>query len=406
MKYLERTISYSMAKKNAANSGSIRKRKDGLWEARFTYKDSFGQPKRGSVYGKTQREVRKKLTEATNAADEQCYHQESTVKMEAWLREWYDTYCTDLKPATRSTYLTRMNTHLIPYIGKVPISELTNQQIQRLINMLSAGDPKRNKKPLAPKTVKNVHGILHKALEQAVICDMLSKNPADHIKLPKVKPPKLKPLMDESVGAYLQEIQKDPVYKNLLFVDLFTGMRQSEILGLQWQDINFEDGTILIQRQLQKSRFENKYFFLDSTKGFKDRCISISPSVVQVLRDQRTLQQQWEAASHGTWSNPDNLVFTNQVGGHLVHGTVYRHFKKIVRSIGMDETRFHDLRHSYAINALQYGDSPKEVCEQLGHFSTAFTMDTYAAVSHTARTAAQARMEQFIQTVSPAPSQS
>ena len=100
------------------------------------------------------------------------------------------------------------------------------------------------------------------------------------------------------------------------------------------------------------------------------------------------------------WDNQCDLVFTDETGHHLKHHTVYNHFKYIVRSIGLEATRFHDLRHSYAINALQNGDSPKDVQEQLGHYSSAFTLDTYAEVSDTMRKASQDRMELFIKQVS------
>lgn len=119
-----------------------------------------------------------------------------------------------------------------------------------------------------------------------------------------------------------------------------------------------------------------------------------------MLHQQRRLQAEWQLAAGRLWSNENDLVFTDEVGGHLKHHTVYNHFKAIVRSMGLGNVRFHDLRHSYAINALQNGDSPKEVQEQLGHYSSAFTMDTYAEVSETMRKESQARMERFIKRVS------
>ena len=109
---------------------------------------------------------------------------------------------------------------------------------------------------------------------------------------------------------------------------------------------------------------------------------------------------EWRLAAGPAWNNPLDLVFTDERGEHLKHRTIINHFKKIVASIGMENTRFHDLRHSYAVNALQAGDSVKAVQEQLGHYSSAFTMDVYAAVSDTMRKDSQERMEGLFKAVS------
>ena len=177
-------------------------------------------------------------------------------------------------------------------------------------------------------------------------------------------------------------------------------MRQSEILGLQWQDVNFAKQEIRICRQLQKDRTGKGYIFIDETKNGKDRVIPIPPTVAAVLKAQQREQKQWRLVAGPAWKNEHNLVFTNELGDHLRHSTVYQHFKKLVKKIGMDETRFHDLRHSTAILELQNGCSVKAVQSQLGHYSSSFTMDTYAAVSDTMKQDTRNRLEQYIQQVS------
>lgn len=389
-----------MRKKNAAGNGSIRQRKDGVWEGRFTYVDELGQPRRGSVYASTQRECRRKMTTAQQQVDEESYHvTKRKLKVKEWLNEWLDTYCVDLTPATIKTYRHRINTHLIPNIGEANLNSLTNPQVQRLINRLYNGNLSQKQKPLSAKTVKCVHGVLHKALSQAVICGLITVNPADHIKLPKAQRPDLKPLMDEDINRFLAAI-KGERYELIYYVDLFSGLRQSEILGLEWQDIDFENGVIYVRRQLHKNLNGPGYVLVDRTKSHKNRIAYISSSVVSALLEQKRRQEEWKVIAGALWNNPDDLVFTNELGGHLVHGTVRRHFKWIMRDLGLDETRFHDMRHSYAINALQYGDNPNEVSAQLGHYSSAFTMDVYGGVSKTAGKAAQDRMEDFIQSIS------
>lgn len=390
-----------MARKNSRNasgSGSIRQRSDGRWEARYTYEDELGAKKRGSVYGATQKECKRKLTEILKAVDDGTYRKTQRYTVGQWLDEWIDTYCNDLKPMTIEGYKSKIKNNIKPYWGDVPLSSLTNLKLQKYYNQLEAGDKEHN--PLSPKSIQNVHGIFHRALKQAVIAGLIPNNPADNVKLPKVKKPDLSPLMDEDITNFLEAI-KGHRFENLYLLALFSGMRESEIMGLQWDDIDLESGTITVCRQLQKLRSPGGgYLFLDETKNGKKRVASIAPSIVRVLKAQRAQQAEWRLAAGPAWNNEHNLVFTDALGGHLKHNTVFYDFKAIMESIGKPSTRFHDLRHSYAVNALQAGDSIKAVQEQLGHYSTAFTMDVYAAVSDTMRKDSQDRMEAFIKSVS------
>ena len=381
--------------RNAHGAGNLRRRANGLWEARYTYTDELGQTKRGSVYGETQKECRQKLTARLGEIDEGAYHGSCSKRytVAEWITEWLNTYCINLKPMTVADYRSKAERYIIPNIGGAQLAALTPMQVQKLCNRLKLGHD--DQRPLSPKSVKNIHGILHSALKRAVLVGVLRSNPADNTELPRISTPDLKPLMDEDIGRFLQAIRGDR-FETLYVVDLFSGLRQSELLGLQWNDVNFEAGELTIRRQLQKDRHGN-YIYLDQTKNGKERTVSIPPSIVQLLKRQKAQQAAWKLAAGECWSNPHDLVFTNELGGHLIHDTVYRHMKRIVKQLGMESTRFHDLRHSCAIIALQAGCSVKAVQEQLGHYSSAFTMDTYAAYSQTMRKDTQDRMEQAFQ---------
>lgn len=367
-----------MSKRNAHGAGSLRQRKNGTWEARYTYVDELGVKKRGSVYAKTQGECQRKLTAAlasVNAGERQTKPERQTL--ETWISTWLDVYCKHLKPMTVEDYKRKSDRYIIPTIGKAKIATLTPVQVQRFVNKLSEGYD--DQKPLSPKSVKNIHGILHSALKQAVLAGIIRENPADNTRLPKVKKPELKPLMDDDVSRFLSAI-KGARYERLYLLDLFTGLRQSELLGLQWEDVDFDAGKLTVRRQLQKQR-NGQFVFIDTTKNGKSRVVPLAPSLLKVLREQKRQQTEWHLAAGELWNNPQNLVFTDEVGDHLTHRSVYHEFKKIVKAIGMPSTRFHDLRHSCAIMELQAGVSVKAVQEQLGHYSSAFTMDVYAAVS-------------------------
>ena len=382
-------------KRSAAGSGSLRQRKDGTWEGRYTYVDELGVKRRRSVYSRSQAECQKKLNAALSAADRHEHvNAPSRVTVQGWIDTWLTDYCRGLRPSTQDDYRRKADRHIIPALGGAYLVQLTPTQVQRWVNRLS--ENREDQKGLSPKSVKNIHGILHTALKQAVSSGLLKTNPADNTKLPSVKRPELKPLMDENVNAFLRAIRGHR-YESLFLVALFTGMRQSELLGLQWRDVDFESQKVTVRRQLQKEKGRGGvYYFVDETKNGKDRVVPLAPSVVKVLRTQQRQQAEWQLMAGELWENLYGLVFTDEIGQHLSHKSVYNNFKKVVTKIGCPEVRFHDLRHSCAILELQAGVSVKAVQEQLGHFSSAFTMDVYAAVSEAMMDDTRRRVEKII----------
>ena len=375
-----------------SGAGSIRRRADGRWEARYTYSDALGNKKRGSLYAATQRECREKLTAAVKKIDDGVFIKPQRCTLSQWLDRWVSTYCVSLKPATLTGYRSKIENRIKPYIGATQLAALNNVQLQSYYNLLAEGS--ETVAPLSPKSIRNIHAILHKALNQAVVIRLLHENPADHIILPRLQRPTLTPLMDQDVARFMAAIRGDK-FERLFLVALFSGLRQSELVGLTWEDVDFDGGTLSVRHQLQKDA--GCYRFMDETKNGKCRTAVIAPSIVKVLLDQKEEQTKWAEAAGSAWNNTHSLVFTDKNGNHLKHRTIDNHFKAAVKSIGMEHTRFHDLRHSYAINALQAGDNYKSVQEQLGHSSASFTLSTYAAVSNTMRKQSQMCMERVFQ---------
>jgi integrase len=205
-------------------------------------------------------------------------------------------------------------------------------------------------------------------------------------------------LPDETIPAFLNAI-KGHKYETVYFVDLFTGMRQGEILGLTWDAIDFDRGTILINKQLQKEHKKGGEYRLVSTKRDKVRKITPALAVMQRLRQHRGIQAEMRLRAGTAWDNPHGLVFTHELGGNFAPFTVYSNLKRIVASIGVPEVRFHDLRHSYAVAALQSGDDVKTVQENLGHHTAAFTLDVYGHVTERMKQDSANRMDAFIKTV-------
>ena len=393
-----------MARKAAAGTGTIRKKtitRNGkeytYWEARFTtgYDPGTGKQVQRSITGKTQKEVAKKLKEATAAIDAGTYTAPSKLTVGQWLDIWTAEYLHGVKPRTADSYKAIVKAHLKPGLGAIKLEALATHTIQSFYNSLSA--PRKGGDPLSAKTIKNIHGILHKALQQAVANGYIRFNPTDPCVLPKVVRKELKPLDEVQITAFLKAISGHR-YEDLFTVTLFTGMREGEVLGLLWDCVDLKKGTITINKQLQKIRSSNGEYSLVPTKNSKGRTITIAPSVAAVLKRTRVRQLENKLRYGELWEDT-GFVFTDELGGHLKHQTVYLDFKKVMEDIGSPETRFHDLRHSYAVASIRSGDDIKTVQENLGHATAAFTLDVYGHVTDQMKQASAARMEQFIKAV-------
>ena len=385
------------AKRNAKGMGTIRQRRDGRWEARYTLGRDSGTGKQiqKSIYGKSRKEVQQKLLRTMIDIQDGLYTPPSKLTLGEWMDIWLAEYSGGLKTLTRSTYEGQIKNRIKPALGAVRLSELNAVQIQQFYNSLRQGSEQLGK--LAPKTIKNIHGVLHKALKQAVDLGYIKLNPSDICKLPRVPKAEIKPLNEKQIHDFLRAIAGQP-FESLFMVTLFTGMRQGEVLGLTWDCVDFNRGSLLIKKQLIREKNTGGKYLLASLKNDKARQITPAPSVMRVLLKQQQLQKSWQAAAGAQWQD-SGLVFTNEYGGHLTHITIYRHFKKIVAQIGCPQTRFHDLRHSYAVAALRSGDDVKTVQETLGHYTAAFTLDVYGHVSEQMRWESAQRMEGFIQSM-------
>ena len=171
------------------------------------------------------------------------------------------------------------------------------------------------------------------------------------------------------------------------------------MLGLSWDDLDLSTGVLFVKRQLRRGQRKGGGFYFSSPKNGKPRQLTLAPSVVKLFRLQKLRQNALRKTAGELWLDR-NLVFTNAVGDYLSYRTIYDCFKRIVKRIGCPDTRFHDLRHSYAIAAIKGGDDIKTVQENLGHATAAFTLDVYGHVTAQMRQESANRMERFIQNIS------
>lgn len=224
-------------------AGTIRQRTDSRWEARFVVGIDSGTGKdiRRSVYAATQREARRKMTEAIAALDRGTYKDPCRMTLGEWLDIWSREYLNSVKPTTAHAYRCIIQAHIRPRLSAVKLEQLNVHTIQQFYNSLA---------DLSPKTVKNIHGVLHKALQQATVIGYMTVNPSDSCSLPRVERPELQPLDEEATGRFVEAI-KGQQYEAVFLFALFTGARQGEILGLTWDCVDLTAGTVTISKQLQ-----------------------------------------------------------------------------------------------------------------------------------------------------------
>ena len=380
------------AKRTSNGNGHIRFRSDGRWEAQYCTPDG----KRRSVYGKTQREVRQKLTQVQSDIDINLFVAPNRLTVGEWLDRWISDYCNSTKESTRDSYRGHIENHLKPALGKVKLTTLTPDMCQNFVNSLR-DKPGKGNRPMSAKTIKNIVGTLHEALRRAVKNRYIHFNPASDLDKPRIDKYSIQPLDMPDVKALFESLD-DSLYSTIIKVDMFSGMRQAEILGLQWQKINFETGTILVDQQLARPRKKGDNYRLTSTKTDNTRVIQPAPFVMQLLKQQRQRQLEQRLKAGSLWDDygiPD-LVFTNETGKYLCYQMVLRHLRKALTQTGIQERRFHDLRDTFATASIALGDDIKTVQHNLGHYDASFTLNHYVGCTESMRQASSSRMEGFI----------
>ena len=338
---------------------------------------------------------------AAVSVNEGSYFEPTKLTVKEWFETWLSEYMADKKPLTVTQYRSMSETHIFPALGAVKLKDLKAPQLQQFYNQLAKDGKVAKQKnrvtgkmvivktgePLSAKSIKNIHGIISKALNTAVNQGLIRDNVAQRVTVPKVIKEEVQPLTEEQQKAFIAAIQAHR-FKNIYTVILFTGLREGEAIGLTWDCIDFKKGTMKVYRQLQRrTKAEGGYQFA-SLKNNKTRLIKLSPFVLNLLEKRKIQQRAEKLAASITWrgfqtleEQKSALVFTNETGEHLNIVTLYKQFKKIAAQIGAPDARIHDLRHTFAVNSLQCGDDYKTVQGALGHATAAFTLDVYGHVS-------------------------
>src|SRR5918998_100972 len=350
--------------------GTITRRKDGRWEARY-YVPTLNGTKRKVLYGKTQAEVRDKLTKARSERIDGIMYDDENMTVGEYLDVWLKG--TVYGSVRRSTYdrdTNLVNNHIEPVLGGVKLKRLNSAHVQSFYrNRLDKG--------LSASTVHKMHDILRRGLAQAVKWHLLPRNIADVVKPPRPVPKEMVALSADETRRLLEAAGGDRL-EALYILAVHTGMRQGEMLALRWQDVDMESAVMSVRRTLTRSG--GKVVFGGPNTKKSRRSIRLAPQAVEALRS--PLERQLEDMEIlGDHYQDQGLVFTTNTGGPINPSNLrQRSFAQLLKRAGLPHMRFHDLRHTCATLLLSRGVHPKFVQELLGHATIAITPDTYSHV--------------------------
>ena len=250
-----------MPKKRANGEGSLRKRKDGRWEGRYTAGNdpATGKPIHKSVLAKTQSEAKEKLKQAIAEAEKLDMSRAKSYALGAWIKLWYEVYAEPgLREKTKDYYLNYIDNHIVPELGNTPLEKLTTIQIQKFYNDLQKSGRiqrythiKLKDKGLSTRVVRGIHTLLNNCLEQAVAERLILTNPAKGCRLPKLEKREMKILPEDKIGPYLAEAERRGLLA-AFYLELTTGLRRGELLALLWTDLDVENMTISVSKQVNR----------------------------------------------------------------------------------------------------------------------------------------------------------
>ena len=373
-----------MAKKRANGEGSIRKRKDGRWEGRYTagHDPETGKAIYKNVLGRSQAEVKEKLKQAIEETQALDVTKAGKYTVGEWMEVWFQDYAKiKVRPSSHQTYQGYIQNHIRPNIGDIPLEKLTSLDLQKFYKkLLTTGrvdrlEAKRQPKGLSAKTVRNIHQILSSGLKLAQEQRLILTNPAEGCALPRVEHQEMKTLTTVQLASFFREAREGGVFE-LYYLELATGLRRGELLGLKWEDIDLERGDLRVRRQVSRINGEVVEAPLKTKNAY--RTLPLAEDTVSVLKEQR------KKVGNSPW------VFPSPNGGPISPDSVLHMLHRVLKRAGLPKVRFHDLRHTFATLVLQNGVDVKTVSGMLGHFSAGFTLDTYAHITSAAqRQAAQ-----------------
>jgi len=323
--------------------------------------------KRGRGY-KTKKDATKAMTEVQEAYNRKgTYAEPSKMLYADYLDEWFEKKKKSIGDQTQVLYESVIRVHIIPAIGSLPLNKLTPYHIEDLLHKLISDG-------YAPETVRRIHAIINTSLAAAERLDLVVKNVASKVEKPKLPRRDLVVWEPEYVSQFLDKIKNRSRYSIAIYLAVMTGMRQGEILGLRWSDVDLDAGTISIQQTL---RHDGKKLMSGAKTAGSIRSIAISQATIDLLKEHRKLILMERVELGSDYQNND-LVVCSEKGTPAFSTGIMKVWDRLLKENNAPRITFHDLRHTHASLLLKQGVHIKVVSERLGHSSVAITLDRYS----------------------------
>jgi len=355
-----------MAKRGNAE-GSIYKRADGRWAASV----SLGNGKRKAFYGRTREDVARKLTLALKAKQDGLPLVGDRQTVGQYLGQWLEAAKPTLRPESYRRYQDVCRLYVIPEVGKTPLARLSPVQLQRLYaSRLAAG--------LSPTSVALLHGVIHKALDQAMRWELVPRNVADLVTPPRRSTPEMRSLSPEEANRLL-DAASGQREEALIVLAVTCGLRLGELQALRWRDVDL-DGARLRVTATYQGTIDGQAVFTEPKTAKSRREVHLSALAVATLRRHRLAQIEERLRAANLWQDYD-LVFASERGRPLDGNNLrQRAFARLLERAGLPHIRFHDLRHTAATLLMSQGVPIKVASEMLGHADITTTLRTYSHV--------------------------
>jgi integrase len=313
-----------------------------------------------------------------------------TVTVSEYLEQWLAVSESTLRPATHRRYRDLVRLHLAPVLGQIKLGRLSALDIQRLhADRLAAG--------LSPSSVYHLHYVLHRALAQAVKWDLVARNVTELVDAPRRVTPDVVTWNASQAAAFLTAGDKTDLAA-FWRLAVLTGMRRGEMLGLKWEDVDFERGVLSVRRTLSRGKGGAWELGKPKTKAGR-RAIALPGSVVDALKRHRIRHLERRLELGFLWEDQD-FVFTNPTGGPLHVNSLMLVYEQVVKAAGVPRIRLHDLRHTSATLMMADDVHPKIVQERLGHSNISMTLDRYSHVTKDMQRQAADRLDALVNAAS------
>ncbi len=371
-------------------AGQIFKRGN-AWQLKvFIGRDSQGKRKYDTktIHG-TKKEAQKVLNDMLRDADLGLLGNAQKQTLNEYLDFWLETIAKPrLQYRTLRDYYDMMRLYIREPLGNIKLADLKAAHIQKVYGEMQ-------NKGYSPRRIRYAHSVLSSALKKTVELDILPRNVAKFVQLPKQVRKEMDVLSKDESIRFLTVLQ-DEKHGVLLSFALATGMRVQEYLGLQWKDIDFEKGTATVQRAIVWHRSGGGWHFSTPKTAKSRRTVPLPTTTLKDLRKHKVKQNEQRLRLGTEWQN-NNLVFASEIGTPLNPPNLTRHFKRILKKTNLRTSiRLYDLRHTTATLLLQVGINPKVVSERLGHSSIVLTLDVYSHVLPTMQKEATEQLEAMI----------